>query len=207
MSLNKKTLEEIKLAVKESFSSAQACRILGLTENGSTATRLRKIVAENNIDISHWTGQLWSKGKTALDDPRIREKSTENIFTINSDANASYVRSLILKKNLLEYKCTKCNNDGTWNGEDLTLQLDHINGIRTDQRLENLRWLCPNCHSQTDTYTSKNRNHTSKKKVSDEALLTAVTDSANIYQALKKVGLQNGRNYARVKKLLKQMGE
>ena len=70
--LNKLTLEEIKDAIKNSRSSAEACRILKLPDNGGTTSRFRRLALTHNIDISHWTGQLWSKDKTCLDDFRIK---------------------------------------------------------------------------------------------------------------------------------------
>ena len=57
---------------------------------------------------------------------------------------------------LIEYKCKECGIENLWNNKPISLQLDHINGIKTDNRLENLRFLCPNCHSQTETFGSKN---------------------------------------------------
>ena len=63
----------------------------------------------------------------------------------------------LLNSNLLEYKCALCGNTGEWQGKPLTLQLDHINGEHLDHRLENLRFLCPNCHSQTETFGSRQR--------------------------------------------------
>jgi 5-methylcytosine-specific restriction endonuclease McrA len=66
------------------------------------------------------------------------------------------LKSRLLKEKLIEYKCVKCGNTGEWQGEPLSLQLDHINGNNKDHRLENLRLLCPNCHSQTKTYSGKN---------------------------------------------------
>lgn len=57
----------------------------------------------------------------------------------------------------LEYKCAFCGNTGEWLGQKLTLQLDHINGKNNDYRIENLRFLCPNCHSITPTYAGKNK--------------------------------------------------
>lgn len=55
----------------------------------------------------------------------------------------------------MEYRCSICGNTGEWNSKKLVLQLDHINGIHNDNRIENLRLLCPNCHSQTDTFCGK----------------------------------------------------
>ena len=68
--------------------------------------------------------------------------------------------------------------------------------------MENLRWLCPNCHSQTPTFRGYNKSNTGKAKVSDTELLTALQECVNFRQALQKVGLAaKGGNYERAKKL------
>jgi hypothetical protein len=87
-----------------------------------------------------------------------------------------------------------------WNEKKLTLQLDHINGIRNDHRLENLRWLCPNCHSQTETFCGKQ--NTGKTKISDEDLLESYKKHNNVDRALKEVGLAGSGNIKRLKKLI-----
>lgn len=200
--ITKIPISDLERAVKESYSAAETCRKLNLPDKSGTITRLKRYVLKNNIDISHWTGQLWSKGKTSLDDSRIRnDKSNQDIFIENSNAAPVYVRKLIIKKNLLEYKCQICRMEPFWNGKELKFQLDHINGKRNDHRLENLRWLCPNCHTQTETYGGKNK-ISNKHKVSDEKLLTALENCDSIRQALISVDLDNGRNYERAKRLL-----
>jgi hypothetical protein len=80
--------------------------------------------------------------------------------------------------------------------------MDHINGNRKDHRLDNLRWLCPNCHSQTDTFCSRNSN---KNTVTDEELKEALLNSPNIRQALAKFDLENGGNYRRAKRIIKKV--
>jgi Zn finger protein HypA/HybF involved in hydrogenase expression len=151
-------------ATKKSLSYTQVIKRLGIPYCGSTHSRIKKEISNLNIDISHFTGMLCSKGKTLLDDDRLSERNKNEIFIENSKFSKSYIRNLIKKKNLIEYKCTLCSNLGVWNDKKLNLQLDHINGISTDQRLENLRFLCPNCHSQTDTFCAKNIKFTSIKK-------------------------------------------
>ena len=76
--------------------------------------------------------------------------------------NSTYTNSMRFKKRLIEsqlipYKCAICGLENQWNGKELILQLDHINGKHNDNRKENLRFLCPNCHSQTETFSGKNK--------------------------------------------------
>lgn len=84
--------------------------------------------------------------------PRARP-IPELLATSKSRAN---VKRRLLGVGLLENRCRECGLM-EWLGEPLTVQIDHVNGIRDDHRLENLRMLCPNCHSQTDTYGRRNR--------------------------------------------------
>lgn len=199
MSLKHITAEQLAIAAKESYSAAEAARKLGIVDFGNTLTRIRKKISDNNIDISHWTGQLWSKGKTALDDKRIR--NTEDIFVEDSKATPHYVRTLILKKNLLDYRCVSCDNDGTWLGKKINLELDHVNGNSKDNRLSNLRWLCPNCHSQTETYCGKNINK-GVKIVADEIILEHIKNGLNNRQILVTIGLApKAGNYKRINRL------
>lgn len=83
--------------------------------------------------------------------------SKEEIFCKNSPAHRSTVKSWLIRENMMEYRCAKCNNTGQWLDDLLSLHIDHINGINNDHRLDNLRFLCPNCHSQTPTYCGKKR--------------------------------------------------
>ena len=84
-----------------------------------------------------------------------KESSNNLIFTKDSPFKREKVKKIIISEELLEYKCVLCSNEGMWENTPLVLQLDHKNGINNDNRLENLRFLCPNCHTQTETYAGK----------------------------------------------------
>lgn len=138
----------------------------------------------------------WSKGKVLTPNAEV--------FKENSHYANEMVKQRIVSQNLLDYKCKKCGID-SWQNETIVLDLDHINGNNQDNRLSNLRFLCPNCHSQTDTYKGRNKN-TGKLKVSDSELLTAFNKCSNIRQTLIEVGLApKGGNYERLKKLIASM--
>jgi len=203
ISMKEINVQKLKLATKESFSYAGVLKKLGLKQSGSMQSRIKKEISKLEIDISHFTGQAWCRGKTLLDDSRLEKKNGTDIFVENSKFSKSYIRNLIKKKNLIEYKCQLCQNVGLWNNKRLILQVDHINGNPTDQRLENLRFLCPNCHSQTDTFCAKNKKYSSIKKIKDEEILDMYLKcKGNINKTLKNLGIDNGRNYSRVYKLI-----
>lgn len=87
-----------------------------------------------------------------------------------------------------------------WRNQPIKLHLDHINGNRDDNSRYNLRCLCPNCHSQTETFCGRNK--TNRKKISDEEIIAAYKESKNIRQTLILLGMTVGkRNYERVKRL------
>ena len=86
----------------------------------------------------------------------IKKNINKRIKNLEDYSSRSSVRKTIINDNLLEYKCSVCGIS-KWNGQSISLHLDHINGKNGDHRLKNLRFLCPNCHSQTNTYTGRNK--------------------------------------------------
>lgn len=146
--------------------------------------------------------RAWARGKTACDDPRIRAKYTKNIFCLSDKK----IIGQVLKRKMLKegwvYACNVCGIKD-WMNKTLTLQVDHINGNNKDNRKENLQLICPNCHSQTNTFCRGTRAPGSIR-VSDELLLGAYNKTNNITEALLSVGVTNGPgNRERLKKLLK----
>ena len=87
---------------------------------------------------------------------RKRKIPMDQILVKDSTYARHNLKRRLIEENLLHYKCECCRNAGEHNNKPLVLQLDHINGINNDHRLENLRFLCPNCHTQQDTYAAKN---------------------------------------------------
>lgn len=94
----------------------------------------------------------------------------EMVFVKNGHTSTTNLKKKIIREGLKEYKCEKCGIT-EWQGEPISLQIHHINGDHHDNRLENLQFLCPNCHSQTDTYAGKNSSRgssTKPRKLTDE---------------------------------------
>jgi hypothetical protein len=132
-------LNEIIALISNSKSFLDAC-----DKSSYSRQYLKKTCEEYDIDISHFVSC------------NSRPLSYEKIFCIKNKRQNSVVKKYILKNNLIEYICSECGQKPIWNGKELILQLDHINGNPLDDRFENLRFLCPSCHSQTDSYTGRN---------------------------------------------------
>lgn len=136
--------------VQQSNSYSDCLRALGLgIKGGSSTDILKRRIQELNCSTEHFSRTTSGA---------YQKYSLDEILIENSPyANISCLKKRLVNENRLEYKCYKCGIS-EWNGEILSLHLDHINGKNNDHRIENLRFLCPNCHSQTDTYAGKNKN-------------------------------------------------
>lgn len=156
----KHTKEEFEEAVKTSYSIREVLKKLGLVPAGGNYKEFHKKVSLWGVDTSHFTGQGHNKGKSYY---RPRKALVDVLVENSTYTTTSTLRKRLIKEGYLEDKCSSCGID-SWLGESITLHLDHINGTNNDNRIENLRLLCPNCHSQTPTYCGKNRNGGEKLK-------------------------------------------
>jgi 5-methylcytosine-specific restriction endonuclease McrA len=148
----KELLEEI---VEKVYTFSDVCRELGLHPHSGNIKTIHRKIDEYQLDISHF-----NRSKSSISKPPPTSGSPvytlEEILVENSTyTNTNCLRKRLIKEGLKPEKCEICGNN-MWLGKPLSLQLHHINGVRSDNRLENLQILCPNCHSQTDNYGSKN---------------------------------------------------
>ena len=156
ISMNRKSkfdfIDDLEFIISKSFSYAEIIEKVGLKVSGSNYLTLKKKIKELNIDISHFRGKGWnikSGGiKTIID--------LKDILIKNSTyTNTNRLKYRLIKEGYFEHKCYSCNLI-EWMGKLIPIQLEHINGINNDNRIENLTILCPNCHALTDTYCGKN---------------------------------------------------
>jgi 5-methylcytosine-specific restriction endonuclease McrA len=133
-------------------------RRLGLCPSGGNYRMISSRIRLAGISTEHFLGRGWSKGKTATSDRRIRRTRypDNEVFVENSPLLSGSKVAMRLLERGWQYKCRLCGLS-EWRNKPITLHLDHINGIRNDNRFSNLRFLCPNCHQQTSTWGNKRR--------------------------------------------------
>jgi hypothetical protein len=151
------TPEQLAQAVSLSRSVRQVLAHLGLaTEGGGAYVTVQKRIRELDLDTSHFLGRGWNRGNVSgmLQSGAI---PLELLLTADSPCTSrGRLKSRLLRAGLLENRCQVCGLGPSWQGSPLTLRLDHVNGVPSDNRLENLRMVCPNCDSQLPTFAGRN---------------------------------------------------
>ena len=157
--LNNISKEDMKILIGNSSSIKDLLSQLGLSVRGSSSYKmLYKFITDNGLDsdLDFLREKSRNLCTSKLHQAVLSKKlSDSDIFIENSSTARHIIKRRIIQEQLLPYKCALCGNEGFWNNQPLSLQLDHVNGVHNDNRLENLRFLCPNCHSQTDTFAGK----------------------------------------------------
>jgi antitoxin component YwqK of YwqJK toxin-antitoxin module len=146
------TKEELQSLIDSNTSINAILKQLNVNSNGSGAYKTFK----NHCRRLQVSVPFYKNNGNAFIGPKI---SLNEILVENSTyQNGTRLKKRLVSEGVLEYKCTgkNCKVESEWNGISITLQLDHLNGIHNDNRIENIRFLCPNCHSQTLTFSGKN---------------------------------------------------
>lgn len=133
---------ELRNAIKNTNSIHDCLLYMGKNTSAGSYNSFRRNVEKYNINVSHLDGRKISKRKI----PNFA------LFVDGSTVSRSVIKRRLISEYLIPYKCFRCDNDGNWFSGKLVLILDHINGIRNDNRLHNLRFVCPNCNSQLSTH-------------------------------------------------------
>lgn len=139
--MSKYTKEKLEQLIPSCKSMADICRHFGVKPATGTQSYLSRKIHEYGIDTSHFTGQGWNKGKTFPPQSPI-----ESYLNGTIQIASHKLKLRLIKEGLKEAKCEKCGID-KWLGEDVVLELDHIDSNHTNNNLVNLQILCPNCHA------------------------------------------------------------
>jgi hypothetical protein len=151
MKLQKYSEEQLREAVQTSASLRQVLLKLNVTPYGGNYLVLHKAIEYFVLDTSHFRGQAWNKGQ------KPPKKRCTNDYLTNKFPIQSYkLKNRLLSEGILNPVCSECSLR-SWQGQPIPLELDHIDGNNKNNKLSNLRLLCPNCHALTPTYRSKNR--------------------------------------------------
>ena len=197
------TDEQFVNLIKNSANIAEVLFKLGYTVKGNSwgYSQVKQRMTDLNLSSANF------KGKNAYyETNKEREISPDKLFRINCKHTRTVLRRNIIRNNLLPYKCAICGIS-KWNNKTLSLELDHINGMNNDNRLENLRFLCPNCHSQTTTYGSRNQQRNeSTYEITDE-LRELVSNTYDKVNSVKRVSSILGIRRKVVTAIVKETGQ
>ena len=195
--------EQFVELLKKSSTISEVLFKLGYTVKGNSwgYSQVKRRMDDLNLDYSIF------KGKSAvIKTNKLNNVKKEDILKENCKHQRTVLRRYVIKNNLIPYKCAICGCT-EWQGKTLSLELDHINGINNDNRLENLRFLCPNCHSQTSTYGSRNQQlNSSEYDISDD-LRKIVEEKYDEVKNVKKVSSILGIRRCVVTKIVNESGQ
>jgi len=145
--LQHNNLEYVKKIISESYSFSEMFKKMNRAGSGESYKVFKKAIERYDIDISHFN----------KNSEKFRSKKLlKDIMIENSNYDTTKLKERLYEEGLKDRKCEMCGQCEDWNGKHMSLILDHINGIRTDHRLINLRIVCPNCNATLDTHGGKN---------------------------------------------------
>lgn len=173
---------EFTQLIKECSSTADVLRSLDYSVKGNSWAY--KIIAERMDKLNITFGKKLSINANGT----IERIPIERVLTENSDYNRTQLKERLVKEGLKEYKC-ECCGISEWMGKPISLQLHHLNGIHNDNRFNNLQFLCPNCHSQTENFGTRGKGLVIKRKCDNLPL----EDKEKIMKTVSEVGIVEAR--------------
>ncbi len=198
--------EKLEQVIKESKSINEVLKKLGKNDSSGAYKSFHKLIKKYDIDISHfWTARQHIEEQ--FKNGKIKKILNEDIFIENSIVSRHIVKTRILKEKLLKYECVFCGNDGDWMGKKISLILDHINGYNNDNRITNLRFICPNCDATLDTHCKghkgiedkiKKENKIDKRKIYKPRVYSRKTTRPNLDVLLQQVKDNGYRGTGRI---------
>ena len=156
---DKMTDDELQLLLDSSGSYREVVVKAGLSDRSGNFQTLKRNIEQRGLSTEILDkNRCLSIKKNAERTNRVKKhfELSEILVETSTYTNNHALKLRLVREGILEYKCEICGIS-EWMGKEISLQLDHRNGVHSDYRLENLRLLCPNCHSQTETYGAKNR--------------------------------------------------
>lgn len=194
--------EQFVELLKNSSTISEVLFKLGYSVKGNSwgFAKVKQRMSDLNLD-----GSIF-KGKSPITKyGTLHKVNASDILKPNCKHARSVLRRYVIKNNLIPYRCAICGCV-EWQGRTLSLELDHINGINNDNRIENLRFLCPNCHSQTTTYGSRNQQRNDSEYEITDDLINLVEAEYQKRRNIKQVSSALGVRRHVVNRIVSESG-
>ena len=185
------TEADLIVSVAESWSMAQVLRRLGLRPAGGNYEQIKAVMATLGLDSSHWTGQAHLRGKT---NPNVPRRPLDSILRNGVSFQSNKLRKRLLREGLLKPVCSNCGGL-EWLGQPIPLELDHLDGDKNNNQIDNLRLICPNCHALTPTYRGKNAKYAHIPSATEVKAAINRCGGINAYAREKKVSSNTVRSW------------
>ena len=176
---NKYEKIELEKLINESFTLSEVLMKLKIRSAGGNFKSLNKYIKFHNINIDHFNANTVriQKLKAMTENKKI---ALVDVLITDSSYSRKNLKQRLYKEGLKEHKCELCGQNEIWLGKKMSLILDHINGVWNDNRIENLRIICPNCNATLDTHCGKNLTKRNKKKIENNISILKNVDFRKI---------------------------